>query len=141
MKYTSEVTATNKQHYEVEATADGFSYTLDFPERAEEAKGTSPTTLLLVALAGCHVMTAASYFSMNNHTYQGLSAHVSGEFARVDGQWQVEATVTLKVKVTLDDNEKETLYHFVKKNCRVGSILENGTNTVELTILVEEEAS
>ncbi|MDO4680246.1 MAG: OsmC family protein [Aerococcus sp.] len=136
--FTSEVNATNQKQYVVEATADDFSYTLDFPDRAgEAAAGASPTTMLLVALAGCHLMTAASYFERQQWDNEGLSIQVRGTFNDVAGEWQVDTQVTLTVKATLTEEQKQGLYDYIKRYCRVGSILENGKNTVDLTITVE----
>lgn len=139
--YTSEIQAESSQYYEVSALADGFSYTLDFPERSEgNAVGTSPTTLLLVALAGCQLMTARSYLMSQNIAQDTLAVKVSGTFDRQDGEWQVATTVDLHIVADLSERQKAELPRFLKKNCRVASILATGNNTVALHIEVQKPA-
>lgn len=124
------VEAKVKDNYEVETHIEGFSYTMDYTERTPDliSKGTSPTGMLLVSLAGCHLMTAVSYLNMKKIAFSVLNAQLDGDFIDEKPEWRLDAEVIVETDANLDDSQLAGLERFIHRHCKVSSILSKGNN-------------
>jgi len=130
-----EIYAKNNEKYIVTATADGFDYTLDYVSKNpnKKSQGTSPTGLLLNALAGCQLMTARSFFNRRKIEVNDLEVKVSGDFNRTLDGWEMKADAVLTVDASLDSTEEANLLQFIDQFCTVSGVLAPG-NEINLSI-------
>lgn len=126
------------ENYVVKAHSEGFTYTMDFAERTQNAltQGTSPTGLLLSALAGCHLMTARSYLDARHILFNQLKVVIDGDFVNGKTSWTLDAQVTLKTDAQLDNQQLNALEKFIMRHCTVSSILQHGNQIKCLTELL-----
>lgn len=115
-------------HYVVDIQSEGFIYKMDFAERTKDIpiQGTSPTGLLLSALAGCHLMTARSYLDGRNILFNQLNVMIEGDFINGKTSWTLDAHVLLKTDAQLDNKQLNALEKFIMRHCTVSSILQHG---------------
>lgn len=116
------------EHYVVKAQSEEFQYTLDFAERAPEgnSQGTSPTGMLLTALAGCHLMTARSYLEGRNILFKELNVKIDGNFINGKTNWSLDADVLLRTDAPLDTKQVNSMEKFIRRHCTVSSVLQAG---------------
>lgn len=119
------------ENYQVDSTIEGFTYTMDYTERNPDlvSQGTSPTGMLIVALVGCHLMTAVSYLNMKKIDFSVLKGTVEADFidTKEDG-WKLDAKVTLTTDAKLDEDKLNGLSRFIHRHCKVSSILSKGND-------------
>jgi len=129
------VHAENSKNYVVDTESDGFNYTLDYSSRNpnNEGVGTTPTGLLLASLAGCHLMTARSFFNRHEIDSETLETDITGDFNHRDDGWDLEADVLLTTDAPLDSGQIDDLKRFIDRYCTVSGILGKG-HTINLSV-------
>ncbi|UUX34995.1 OsmC family protein [Fundicoccus culcitae] len=129
------VHAENKANYVVTATVDHFEYTLDFAERNPDktSVGTTPTGLLVAALAGCHLMTARSFLVGRELDFTALKVDITADFDHKNFDWRMTADIRLQTDAKLDERQVESLKRFIHNHCTVSNVLSHG-NTLNLAI-------
>lgn len=130
-----EVYAKNSEKYVVTATADGHDYTLDYISKNpnQQSEGTSPTGLLLNALAGCKLMTARSYFSRKKMNVDDIEIKITGDFNYTNEGWKLKADAVLLVDTSLNSSQEKELIQFIERFCTVSGVLATG-NEINLSI-------
>lgn len=132
---TKKVHAKNLDQFVVEAESEGFNYVMDNPKRGvvKELAGTTPTGMLLNALAGCIVITARSYFDRNEIKVTELTTDIEGDFQYADGAWKLTVEAVINTDATLDAESLKKLISFIDRFCTVSGVLAAG-NTINLTV-------
>jgi len=132
---TKKVHAENSKNYVVDAESEGFDYTLDYSSRNpnNEGVGTTPTGLLLTSLAGCHLMTARSFFNRHEIDAETLETDITGDFNHHDDGWELEADVLLTTDAQLDSEQIDDLKQFIDRYCTVSGVLSQG-HTINLSV-------
>lgn len=132
---SKKVHAENSKNYVVNATSEGFNYILDYSSRNpdNEGVGTTPTGLLLTSLAGCHLMTARSFFNRHDIEPSVLETDISGDFNHDNDGWHLKADVLLTTDAQLNEGQVDDLKQFIDRYCTVSGVLSKG-HTINLSV-------
>lgn len=123
-------TAKLEGEFKVVAEVEGHQYIMDVPTDVDGTDlGASPMGLLLVALAGCKLMTARVYARKRRIILEECEAVVTGDYKSKSGNVDLNLTVDQYVKTDASDAEIEKMNEFVDKYCSVSTVLSQA-NTI-----------
>ncbi|OFI49890.1 hypothetical protein BG261_09600 [Floricoccus tropicus] len=125
-------------NYFVQAETKGFTYDLDYIEKDPTvvSQGATPTDMLLVSLASCHLMTLVSFFNLKKVPYSILKAHIDGEFSYKSEAWFLDATVIITTNAQLNSEQINEAQKFIHRHCKISSILsQNNDINLEINII------
>ncbi len=122
-------TAKLEGEFKVTAEVEGHQYIMDVPAEVRGTDlGASPMGMILVALAGCKLMTTRVYARKRGITLEECEAVVTGEYRHKAGSVDLNLTVDAYVKTDATDEEIEKMNEYVDKYCSVHRVLSQANN-------------
>ena len=116
---------------QVETNSRGFKIIMDEPE---ELGGTNasmnPIEAILCSLGACQIITATSFASSQNFTFEECHVELEGDMDQNVRNGLQEIRFVMRFKTNEPREKVESFVKFVESKCPVGDCLSNGVKLV-----------